>query len=463
MKKHSVNMLSGSITKGLISMFIPIMITNVFSQIVNIIDMTVLSNLSTSPHAVGAVGTCGSLITVITGLVVYVPTGANAVIARCIGANDQEGTDRTLGTSLFFALFAGIFLAIIGVIFAEPLLKMINCPDTHLREAVIYFRLYFVGVPFLLIYSFSANALRSIGDTKRPMYFMTACGFLKIALNLFVVGVLKLSVEGVALATIASWVICGALCLRILIKGTDKLKLKFKHFRFYPKEIGRMLYIGVPQGFQSVMYSFANVAITATVNALGGTDGIAIANQFDGLMYQIAMAPSIGVLSYVSQNIAAKNVKRAKQAVSKAITITIILGAGLGSLMAIFSSPLCQIMTKDPSVIYYAQQKMVLISPLYFLHGIAEIFSSSLRAMKKPITPVITSMIFMCAIRFPWTWYIFPLFENLTFLYCIWPIGWILSIATLAPIYLVTIKKEQKKLDKLLEEEQQIDQTPQVA
>ncbi len=464
MKKHSVNMLSGSITKGLIAMFIPIMITNVFSSLVNIIDMTVLGMLG-NETSVGAVGTCGTLITVVTAIAIYIPTGANAVIAKCIGSGDQESTDRAVGCSMFLGLIMGVVLAIVGVIFAEPLLKMINCPPKLLPEAVTYFRLYLLGEPILLLYSFSANALRSVGDTKRPMYYMTACGFLKIALNLFIVGVLKLTVEGVAIATISSWLISGLLCLRILIKGHDKLHFKFKHFRFYPKEIGKMLYIGIPLGFQSVLYSFANVSITATVNSLGdyATTGMSIANQFDGLMYQIAMAPSIGILAYVSQNIAAKNVKRANEAVKKAILIAVVMGASIGSLMALFSYPLCSIMSHNPAIIAYAQQKMCIVSPLYFIHGIAEIFSSSLRGMGKPIFPIFVTLIFMCLIRFPWVWFVYPLLPHLTFLYLIWPIGWISSAIILLALYIITLKKEKKRIDKLIEQENQINQTPQVA
>lgn len=456
MKKNNVNMLSGSIAKGLIAMFIPIMIMNVFTQLVNIIDMTVLGLLA-NDNAVGAVGTCGTLISVVIGLVTSVPSGANVVVAKHIGAGNQERVDRSVGTALFFALFAGIILALIGVIFAEPLLKTINCHESLLREATIYFRLYFVGIPFFLIYSFSAAILRSVGDTKRPMYYMAACGVLKTLLNLFIVGVLKLTVEGVAIATIVSWMISGGLCLRILIKGNDKLKFKFKHFRFYFKELGNMLYIGIPLGLQTVMYSFANVAITATVNAMGpeATKGMSIANQFDGLMYQIAMAPSYAILAYVSQNIAAKNVKRSKQAVGTAVLLTLGFGAILGGLMALLSYPLCSIMTKNPVVIEYAQQKMHLVSPLYFMHGIAEVLGAALRGMEKPIVPTISSAVFMCAIRFPWVWFVYPLLPNLTFLYLIWPIGWVLSIGTLSIVYFIEAKQVTKRVNKLIEQEKE--------
>ena len=455
MNKNSVNMLSGSIFKGLLKMFIPIMIMNVITQLTNVIDMSVLGILA-NDNAVGAVGTCGSLITVVTGLIIAVPSGTNVVIAKHIGAGDQEKVDRALGTSIFFSLVAGVVLAIFGIVLAKPLLLSINCPDVLLEEAIIYFRLYFLGVPFLLLYNFSSAALRSVGDTKRPMYYMSACGILKILLTLFCVGVLKLTVEGVAIATIVSWLISGGLCLRILLKGHDKLKLKLKHFRFYFKELGNILYIGIPLGLQSVMYSFANVAITAEVNLLGpeATKGMSISGQYDGIMYQVAMAPSFAVLAYVSQNIAAKNYKRANRSVGCAVLLALGFGAILGGIMGLLSYPLTSIMSQDPLVIKYSQQKMNLISPLYFIHGIAEVLGAALRGMEKPIVPTITSFVFMCAIRFPWVWFVYPLFKNLTFLFAIWPIGWVLNSSVLFIVYLVTFKKVKKKIIEKINQEE---------
>ena len=465
MKKHTVDMLSGSITKGLIALIIPIMIMNTFQSLVSIIDMTILGKL-VNDDAVGAVGTCGSLITLITGLIIGVSTGANVVVAKHIGANNSENADRAVGTALFFAVIAGIILSLFGVIFAEKLLILINCDELLLEQATIYFRLYFAGVPFLFIYNFSASILRAIGDAKRPMYYMCACGVLKILLNFLFITVFNATVEGVGFATVISWLISGLLCLRLLFKKDSKAHFKFKHFKFYFNELGKMLYIGIPFGLQSVMYSFANVIIVATVNAVGpeATKGMSIANQYDGLMYQIAVTSSYAVTPYVSQNIAAKNVDRAKKAVKTSILLTIILGASLGGLMAICSGPLCYIMTNNPVVVQYAQQKTIIVSSLYFITGISECLGASLRAMEKPIIPTICTLVFMCLIRFPWVWFIYPLFYgNLTFLYLIWPIGWTLSVATLSIVYVIMIKKVKKKFDIKLQEENIETQTPQVA
>ena len=454
MKKSNVNMLSGSITKGLITLIIPIMIMNVFQSLIGVIDMTVLGIL-VDDNAVGAVGTCGTLISLITGLIIGVSTGANVVVAKHVATGNKEKVERSVGTALFFAILMGVILAVFGIVFAEMLLVSINCPESLLPMATNYFRLYFAGVPLLFLYNFSASILRSIGDTKRPMYFMCGGGILKVIFNFVLTISFNFTVEGVGIATIVSWLFAGILCLRLLMKKDSKAPFKFKNFRFYFKELGNMLFIGIPLGLQSVMYSFANVAITATVNALGpeATKGMSIANQYDAIMYHIAMAPSYAIAAYVSQNVAAKNVQRAKKAIYTAISITFVLGASLGGLMALCSKPLCLIMTKNPEVIKYAQQKMVIISTLYFLVGVADTLGSALRAIEKPIFPTITTLLFMCLIRFPWVWYVYPLLPSLTFLYLIWPIGWVLSISVLAPILIYNMKKVKQRVDKLIEEE----------
>ncbi len=448
MKKHNVDMLSGSITKGLFALTIPIMIMNAFQSLVGIIDMSILGIL-VNDDAVGAVGVSASLISLITGLIIGIASGANVVVAKHVASKNQKSVERAVGTSMFFAVCAGIIISLFGVIFSKQLLILIKCSENLLEKASVYFMLYFAGVPFLFIYNFSAAIMRSIGDTKRPMIYMCLGGVLKIALNFLFITVFNTTVEGAGLSTIISWIFSSLLCLRILLNKNCKAQFKFSHFRFYAKELRNILFIGAPLGLQSALYSFANVAITATVNAIGdnATKGMSIANQFDGLIYYIAMAPSFAVAPYVSQNMAVKNTYRANKSVKNSILITIILGASFGGLFAIFARPLCSIMSKNPDVINFALQKMVLISPLYFLHGISETLGSSLRALEKPIMPTVSTLIFMCGIRFPWVWFVYPLFPNLTFLYLIWPIGWILSIITLSLFYRIQFKKAKTKID----------------
>ena len=445
MGRKDVNMLSGSIIKGILTIAIPVMIMNVATSLFNIIDMTVL-NAFGSP--VGAVGVCGTLISLITGLVIGVSSGSNVIIARYIGRKDPASIDRSINTAMAFSITAGIALAIIGVLGAPLFLNWVNCSADLLPDATLYFRLYFAGVPILMVYNFCASIIRSSGDSRRPMIFLIVGGVVKVLSNLLFVGVFKLGVEGVAFATIISWCVFTSLGLHALIRNQGAVKLRLKDIRFYKREMGQILHIGIPAGMQQALYSIANVIITATVNKLGttATNGMSIANNFDGILYQISVATSLAVMPYVSQNIGAGNVKRAVRSVWEGILVTVCLGGFFGALSAIFSRQLSGIMSSDPAEISYSMQKMVLISSTYFICGINEILGAALRSMGKPLASTISVLIWMCGFRFVWVYLVYPLLpQNLTFLYLVWPIGWVMSSLTLLCVLIPTVKKLKQK------------------
>ena len=450
MKNTNVDMLSGSISKGLLSMTMPIMIMNVMQVLFNIIDMSVLKWFS-NEGAVGAVGACGTLITLCTSLLIGIAAGANVVVARRLGAGNKERGNRAVMTALLLAVTGGVLLFVIGVIFSETFLKMTNCPDSLLVEATLYFRIYFCGVPVIMLYNFCAAILRATGDTKRPMYFLILGGIIKAVFTVFFVAMLNMSVDGVAFATIISNAVTSFLAFRALMRCKE-IHIDLKKIRFYVSELKEILFIGIPSGIQSSLYSLANVVIMTAVNNFGeaATTGIAIANQFDGILYQIIYAPSLAATPYVAQNLGAGNIKRVKQTVVRAVMITAAFGATFGALSAIFSAELSSIMTSSPEAIRFSQQKMIIISSTYFICGINEIMSGVLKGMGKPIIPTVSTFIFMCLIRFPWVYIVFPLCPNLTFLYLIWPIGWILSIITLLSVYFPAISKLQKEKEPIL-------------
>lgn len=439
-------MLNGSVAKGLIALAIPIMIMNVAQTWVNVIDMAALRYLA-NDSAVGAVGVCGSLITMCTSLLTGISSGANVVVAKRFGSGNKERVSNAAMTALLFSVIGGLVLMIIGTVFAETFLKMTNCPESLLPKATSYFKIYFLGVPIIFFYGFCASILRAIGDTKRPMYFLLIGGVIKIILTVLFVLLLDVTVEGVALATIFSKLVEGVLAIRAILKNNDTLHLDFKKIRFYGEELKEMLFIGIPTGLQSAMYSFANVTIVAAVNRFGAdaTTGVSIAGQFDGIIYQIIHAPSIAVMPYVAQNIGAGNIKRVKQTVIRAVLIAALFGLTFGTLSVTFSKQLSSLMSTTPEVIKYAQQRMLVVSGTYFICGINEVLGGVLKGMGKPILPTVATLVFMCLIRFPWVYFIFPLYPNLSFLYLIWPIGWILSIITLLIGYFPRMSKLEKE------------------
>lgn len=443
MSKRDVNMLSGSIVKGLLSLAIPIMMMNVLASLFNIVDMRVLKLYDTDGLSVGAVGACGTLITFISNLVVGIATGANVMVARYIGRKDPQHAERAAGTAVMFSVAAGLALTVIGISCAKVFLGWVNCPEVLMSRAVLYFRLYFSGIPLLMIYNFCAAILRSTGNSKRIMFISVTSGATKVALTFLFVGVFRLGIVGVSVATILSWLVYLALGIWSLTQSSATVRLRRKNLRFDRQELSAILKVGVPTGLQMGMYSIANVAISAAVNSFGpeATTGISIANTFDGLLYNICHATSIAILPYVSQNIGAHNVKRAVESIWKGALLSLSIGAFFGALSAIFSGQLSSFMSDDPAVIAYSRQKMIIISSTYFICGINDIVCAALRGMGKPIAPTIATLAFMCGLRFAWVYLIFPLVPNLTFLYLVWPIGWVLSIVSLLLVYFPTVKK----------------------
>lgn len=397
-----------------------------------------------------------NFFSLITGLAIGVSAGANVIIARYIGKGDKDGVDKAVGTSIVFSIISGVFLLVIGLTFAEVFLRLVNCPAKFFDKAVLYFRMYFLGMPFLIFYNFAASILRSSGDSKRPMINLTIGGIIKVALTYLLVGVFRMEIIGVSLATITSWAVVCVLDFTTLIRDGGTVTVNFNKLKIYKEQLKEILKIGVPTGLQQALYSVANLVIQTEVNSFGSDEitranastGVSIANQFDGIMYQIAVAPALAVLPYVSQNVGAKKMKRAKESIWKGLFITLILGGGIGALSAIFSAQLSSIMSSNPEVIKFSQQKMVLVSSTYFICGINEIVGAALKGMGKPIVPMICTMIYMCGIRFLWVWFIYPLNENLTFLYLVWPIGWALSIVTILFFLIPRYKQLKSSMEK---------------
>lgn len=444
--KKDVNMLEGSITKGLLSMSIPIMIMNVAQNLFSLIDMTILGNL-VNDKAVGAVGACSTLISLITGLLIGLATGANVIIARHIGRKESGDTKKAVGTAILTGLFGGVLLLILGVAFARVFLEWTNCSDELIVDATKYFKIYFMGVPFIMLYNFCASVLRSKGDTKRPMIFLIIGGVAKIGISVFCVKVFNTTVEGVALGTVSANIIAGGLCFYTILKSRGDIEIKFREIRFYFDEFKRIIFIGIPAGLETMLFSIANVIIMTAVNSFGpeATTGISIANQYDGILYQISTATSFAVLPYISQNVGAGKIKRVKKTMISGTLLTVLFGASFGVLSAIFSKELTKIMSNDPLVIMYSQQKMIIISSTYFICGINHVMCSAMRGVGKPVVSTVTTLIYMCLIRFVWVYVLFPMYPNFTFLYSVWPIGWILSIVTLMIFYLPAVRKLEKQ------------------
>lgn len=447
MRAKEVNMLSGSVMKGVFAMSLPIILMNVFQQIFNAIDMTVLGRFA-SDAAVGSVGACGTHISLFTGLVGGLAAGANVVISRFLGHGDRDKAERAVGTSLIVGLIGGFALLAVGVFFSKGLLVMTDCDELLLGGAILYFKLYFCSLPAYMIYYFCACILRSRGQTRLPMIHLLVGAGAKVILNYLFVAGLHMTVDGVGYATIAANLISAILAFRAVYKMEGELTFSWKNVRLYGFELRQILFTGIPVGMESALYSVANLAILTVVNGYGpdATTGYSIALQFNNIIYQVCVGASYAVMPYVAQNAAAGNLSRVRETVRKSILLITVLGGGLGALFALFSAPLASLMSDSPAVIEFASAQIILISGLYFLCGIMFDLNAALRGLGRPIVPTVSTMAFMFVFRFAWVWFIYPLYPTPIFLYTVWPVGWVLCIATVLCFYFPTMRKKEKQL-----------------
>ena len=277
------------------------------------------------------------------------------------------------------------------------------------------------------------------------MIFLIIGGIVKVISNIIFITIFDMTVEGVAIATIVSNAIACGLILSVLLRSKDKIHVSFKTLKICLSDLKEILFVGVPAGLHFTFSSLANVVVTSAVNGFGAhaTTGVPIASQFDMILYQTSNAPSLATISYVAQNIGAKNYKRAKSAVSKSLIITVAFGFSLGIIFAVFSKQLSGLITSTPAVIEYSCQRLIIIGLTYFLCGINDVIGGALRGMGNPIVPIVATFIYMSILRIVWVYSIFPLFPNLTFSYLVWPVGWVLSTITLFIVYFPAMKKLQ--------------------
>lgn len=300
-KNFEMNMSEGKILGKLIIYSIPLICTNVLQLLFNAADVAVLG-MFVSDDAVAAVGATGALINLIIGLFVGLSVGANVLVARFAGEQNMDSSHKTVSTSVIVSLIAGLFLAFIGYFFAETFLEWTNCDPEVIGMATKYLKIYFIGMPIMLLYNFCASILRAVGDTLRPLIFLVIGGLVNVGLNIFFVAVLKKDVEGVAIATVASQAISAVLSIIVLLKGNGYARLDMKKFRVYFPELKEMTKIGFPAGLQGCVFSISNVLIQATINTFSKSYMTAntVASQFDGFIYNAMNAVSLATLAFVS-------------------------------------------------------------------------------------------------------------------------------------------------------------------
>ena len=442
-RTYEIDMCSGPLFGKILRFAVPLILSGVLQLLFNAADIIVVGRF-TGSDALAAVGSTSSLINLLVNLFIGVSVGANVMAARYYGSGSEKEMFQTVHTAILTALLGGCFMVFTGVLVARPVLELMGTPDEVLPQAVLYMRLYFIGMPAFMAYNFGAAILRAIGDTKRPLYFLSAAGVINVLFNLLFVVVFHMGVEGVAIATVISQVISAILVLRCLCKSEGIYRLEFRKLHIHKDKLVAMLKIGLPAGFQGMMFNISNVLIQSSVNSFGSLvmAGNTAASNIEGFVYIALNAIYQTSLSFTSQNVGARQYKRVDRVLGCCVLIVAVLGTVLGVGAYLMGEVLLRIYSSDPHVIAYGMSRLALISAPYALCGIMDVLAGSLRGMGCSITPMVTSLTGACLFRVIWIFTVFQWNHSRFMLYVSYPISWTLVLLMNAACYAVIRKKK---------------------
>lgn len=438
----NMDLLSGSIWDKILKFAIPLAASSIFQQLFNSADVAVVGKFA-GDSALAAVGANTFIINLMVNLFVGLSIGANVVVANALGERSARAVSRGVHTSIFVSFVCGIFLSLIGIFFARTILSAISTPADILDDAVLYFKIYFAGMPFIMLYNFSAAILRSKGDTKRPFYVLLVAGAINLVLNvIFVVG-LHMEVDGVAIATVIANVISSVTLLYFLMHETGPFKFEFWKLRITPLILGRMVKIGLPAGVQGALFSFSNVCIQSAINSLGSTAVAASAVAMNPELIVYFWLSSFGhaCVTFVGQNFGAKNLERCRKVVRWCILLAGSTTFTLGALTGIFSDQILSIFTNDANTIATGAYRVYIVIGLEFINVLIDVCSGALRGMGKSLTPTLVCVFGICGVRIFWVFAMFPKFGTFASLMVCYPLSWIVTGTVIFCIYLHFVRK----------------------
>ena len=447
MRKHQRSMLEGPLFSGIILYTVPIILTSILQLLFNAADLVVVGQFRGS-DAVAAVGATGSLTNLILNLFIGMSVGTGVTVAHGIGGKQYTAVHRTVHTTLPIALISGVVLTVFGVTFSGTFLEMMGTDKDILPLSTTYMQIYFGGITFTMVYNFCSSILRSAGDTKRPLIYLTIAGVVNVALNVVFITVFNMGVDGVALATVISQAISAVLVVSALMRRTDACKLELKKIRIYGRQMKKIISIGLPAGIQGSLFSISNVLIQSSVNSFGpvAMAGHAAAGNLDGFVYVIQNAFMQATVNYVGQNAGAHNFERIKRVVRTCAAMVIVAGALSGSLMYLLGNPLLSIyLPGDHDAIAYGMIRLMMIGIPYFLCGLMEVSTGALRGIGSSVTPMILSIAGVCGFRIVWILTIFKTYHTLDCLYFSYTVSWIITTTAQFIAFAYLFQKKRKK------------------
>lgn len=444
--KKVVNMLEGPLLGPIFLFAMPLFITSVLQLAFNAVDIIVVGKF-TGHHALAAVGATGPVINLLVTMFMGISIGASVIMGQNVGARDFKNAQDTLHTAIGISILGGILVLFAGIFTAMPLLKLMQTPPEVIELAGEYLKIYYIGMPGFMVYNFGAALLRAIGDSRRPMYFLTISGVFNVICNLIFVIVFKMGVAGVAIATSISQYIAAALIVASLLKADGYMKLFIDKIRISKDKALGMMKIGLPAGFQGALFSISNILIQSGINSFGSVvmAGNTAAGNLEGFVYMGMNAVYQTSLSFTSQNMGAKQYDRVKKIFWTCVGVVIVVGLVLGVGAWLLGDKLLRLYTDEPEVIKYGVERLGVVSATYFICGIMDTMVGGLRGMGYSITPMIVSLTAVCILRMIWIATIFQSIHTPVVLYLSYPVSW--TIAAIG--HYVNYLYAMKKLDKM--------------
>lgn len=450
--RNSVDMLNEPLLKNMLLFYFPLVLTNILQALFNTADIAVVGRFCGSVY-VAAVGSTNSLVNLFLNLFVGLSTGASVCVAHAIGSKSQRDVDNAVHTAMTISLIIGAVISVLGYFLSGEMLKLMGSPEDVIKLSTKYLKIYFCGTIFNTVYNFGAAISRASGDTFKPLIISSVSGALNFVLNILFVLVFKMTVDGVALATIISQFFSAVVIVLVLLKGNEHLRLSLSKLKIHIRTLKKIFSLGLPSAFQGALFSISNVTIQSSINSFGSTviSGASASTSIENFVYFFMNGFYHTSLNFVGQNIGAKNVKRVRKITFTALICVIVVGITTGWLVRIFGKTLLGLFIDDsPAAILSGLERMDIVSTTYFLCGIMEVLVGSIRAMGLSIPPMIISLFGSCFLRVGWilTFFQLPFFHTLKGLYIVYPISWLITGLAQFILYKHIYKKRLKEIGK---------------
>ena len=444
-KRYALDMTCGPFLKKILVFSVPLMLTGLLQLAYNTADVIVVGRF-VGKEALAAVGSTGSLVNLFLNVFLGLSMGSGVMIARHIGERDDARVSECTHTAMLLSVVSGFLIGAAGFFFSSEMLRLMKVPDDVIDLASLYLKIYFLGSPGLMVYNFGASVVRATGDTKRPLYILTASGFVNVVLNVILVTAFDFGVSGVAIATIVSQYLSAVMIVVYLTKMNNACRLMPSKLRFCLRELKSIMLLGLPAGIQNSLFSVSNVIIQSTVNSFGSVAmaGIAAGSNYDSYIYTCTNAVAQTTMTFSSQNMGAKKYSNIGKIYRYCIIIAFTIGASMGVVGCIFGESIVGLFSKDPEVIAIGADRLILIMPFYFFCSLMDVAASQLRGMGKSFEPMIVSLLGGCGLRILWIYLVLPLNRTLVNLYWAYPVSWAATFFVQFALYFVLRRKMKR-------------------